>query len=1119
MCRQSIHLISLVATLLLLAGGTAFGQFSADSDASLVALWRLNDAAGTTATDDSPNGNNGALQGDPEWTPGVLEGALAFDGDGDYVDCGNDAVFDITEQITLAIWVNANDMLNGEHNCWLGKGDNAYAIKHQSGNNLEFFIYSGDWYSTNYTTDLDTLIGEWHHMTGTFDGDELLFYLDGEVAETLAFSGAISTATHNVTLGENSQATGRYFDGMLDDARIYNRALTQEEILIVMLGGTTPELASDPSPESEATDVPRDKDLSWTPGESAVSHDVYFGTAMADVEAGDASVLVSQGQTGTTYDPGRLEFGQTYYWRIDAVGGPDGTVEGDIWSFTAEPLAYAIENVTVTANTTSDTGAEPENMINGSGLNDAGQHSVDAPDMWLGVPGADLPTLAFEFDQAYKLNEMVVWNYNVMFEPMLGFGLKDVTVEYSADGSDWIVLGDVVFAQAAARTDYEANTTVDFGGVAVKAVRLTVNSGYGTLGQFGLSEIRFMYIPAQAREPQPVDGKTNVAPDAVLGWRAGREAAVHEVLVSASGEAVLDGTAVVDSISETTYPLASLGLEFGTSYYWKVNEVNDAEAISAWEGNIWSFAIEDYATVDDFESYTDDDGGRIYETWLDGWVNDTGSTVGYLSEPFAEQAVVNGGRQSMPLQYDNSAAPFYAETERVFTGAAWNTNGADRLVVNYRGYPQSFVEGADGTFTIGAGGADIWGTTDEFRFVYKQLNGDGSITARVDSLDNSDPWAKAGVMIRESLTGNSAHGMTVVSAASGGSFQRRTIGGGDSTSSDAAGLAAPHWVRVTRTDDVITAHESADGVTWVEIANATPVEVAMVGSVYIGLAVTSHNANQMTSANFSNISTTGAVTGQWQAMAIGVDQPSNSSEQLYVAVEDSAGHVAVVVNPDPAATLATAWQEWEIPFTDLAGVNLGNVKTLYIGIGDRNAPSAGGTGMVFVDDIGYGRPASASADVTAAGDAVQGVPNDGDWPGAETPDLAIDDDVNTKFLHFKGATEPTGFQVTPAVGSTVVTGLTLTTANDAVERDPITFELYGSKDSIDGPYTLIASGDIVDFAGATAWERFTMTTTEISFENLMSYAHYQVLFPTVRDAGSANSMQIAEVELIGTLAP
>ncbi len=166
-------------------------------------------------------------------------------------------------------------------------------------------------------------------------------------------------------------------------------------------------------------------------------------------------------------------------------------------------------------------------------------------------------------------------------------------------------------------------------------------------------------------------------------------------------------------------------------------------------------------------------------------------------------------------------------------------------------------------------------------------------------------------------------------------------------------------------------------------------------------------------------------------------------------------------------------------------------------------------------------------DVTAPGDLVQGVPNDGitydsgnfGWYRWESPDLAIDDNIETKYLHFKGEIESTGFQVTPSAGPSIVTGLTLTTANDFPARDPIAFELSGSNVSINGPYELIASGYIVDFAQAEAWPRLATNATPISFHNDEAYSHYQVLFPVVRDAGNANSMQIAEVELLGVPAP
>jgi len=167
--------------------------------------------------------------------------------------------------------------------------------------------------------------------------------------------------------------------------------------------------------------------------------------------------------------------------------------------------------------------------------------------------------------------------------------------------------------------------------------------------------------------------------------------------------------------------------------------------------------------------------------------------------------------------------------------------------------------------------------------------------------------------------------------------------------------------------------------------------------------------------------------------------------------------------------------------------------------------------------------ASPAIDVTAPGDIVKGVPNDGDWPGAEYPALAIDNKTNTKYLHFKGDFDPdpgtggSGLQITPLDGPSVVTGLAFTTANDVAGRDPIAFELSGSNDSIDGPYTLIASGDIVDFAGEAEWPRFTKNATPIAFDNDVAYSHYQLIFTAIRGpvGGSVNSMQIAEVELLG----
>ncbi len=166
---------------------------------------------------------------------------------------------------------------------------------------------------------------------------------------------------------------------------------------------------------------------------------------------------------------------------------------------------------------------------------------------------------------------------------------------------------------------------------------------------------------------------------------------------------------------------------------------------------------------------------------------------------------------------------------------------------------------------------------------------------------------------------------------------------------------------------------------------------------------------------------------------------------------------------------------------------------------------------------------AAPVDITKPGDIVIGVPNDSDWPDNEAPPLAIDDNTSTKYLHFKGDFEPdpgtggAGFRVTPSSSQSIVTGLTFTTANDVPGRDPIEFELYGSNISINGPYRLIAGGDIVDFSQPAEWPRFTINETEIRFDNDIPYDHYQLLFTAIRGpvGGSVNSVQISEVELLG----
>ncbi len=748
-----------------------------------------------------------------------------------------------------------------------------------------------------------------------------------------------------------------------------------------------PDYATGPVPPDGAEDIIREVVLAWSPGPSATAHDVYFGKVQADVSEASRTdprdVLVGQAQDANTYEPdARLEFDTTYYWRIDEIGATStAVVKGNVWSFTTEPRSYHLTGITATASS-SDADAGPENTVDGEGLADDLYHGTLETTMWLSSETGPQPTwIRFEFNGVYKLHEMWVWNHNVTFSDLLGFGFKDVLIEYSLDGESWSVFSESTeFAAGPGAAHYEHNTTIDLAGIVAKYVRLTAKSNWNEKqAQFGLSEVRFFYLPVTPREPDPADGATDLGVDTLLGWRAGQEAASHAVYFGTDQQAVADGA--VDPLTTTENSLDPDPLDLGTSYYWKVVEVNEAETPGAWEGGVWSFSTKQYEPIDDFESYTDELGSRIYEFWIDGLTNGaSASQVGYDGEPFAEQAIVNSGDQSMPLLYDNdgtfregtdferAGTPFFSEAERVWDKQQdWTANGADTLMLFFRGNAVGLLEPAAGSITLSGGGADIWDVADEFRFAFKGLSSDGSIVARIDSLGNSDVWAKAGLMIREDLDPGARNAMAYVTPDGRVGWQYRllTAGASDSTRSEPAAVTLPHWLRLIRTGNTIKAEHSSNGTTWEAMTEtASPTEptyrdIPMSSAVYIGLAVTSHTADAMTTAEFSSISTTGGVSGVWQVEEIGVSQPTNDPAPLYVTVQDSGGNSATVFHDDPEATILTTWQPWPIPLTEFtsAGVSMAKVKKLCIGVGDPTNSTKGGAGLLYIDDIGFGHPA------------------------------------------------------------------------------------------------------------------------------------------------------------------
>jgi dextranase len=158
-----------------------------------------------------------------------------------------------------------------------------------------------------------------------------------------------------------------------------------------------------------------------------------------------------------------------------------------------------------------------------------------------------------------------------------------------------------------------------------------------------------------------------------------------------------------------------------------------------------------------------------------------------------------------------------------------------------------------GTFTVAGSGADIEGSGDAFRYVYQPATGDCEVRARVLNVQNTDPWAKAGVMIRESAAPGAANAAVVVTPGNGVAFQRRTAAGGGTASTVVSGVSAPKWVRLVRTvTNAFRAYYSADATNWTQVGTAAT--ISMSNSVSAGLAVTAHNNSAICTATFDSVS-------------------------------------------------------------------------------------------------------------------------------------------------------------------------------------------------------------------------------------------------------------------------
>jgi hypothetical protein len=503
----------------------------------------------------------------------------------------------------------------------------------------------------------------------------------------------------------------------------------------VRTGGPYPD-ASRPDPPDGALHPDTWVSLSWKPGGLAASHDVYFGENFGDVNDATHESETFRGNQDSTYFvagfsgfpyPDGLVNGTTYYWRIDEVNDadPNSPWKGEVWSFTVPP----------------NTAYEP------------------------------VPANGAEF---VELDQELTWTP--------GFGAK---LHYIVFDEDFDQVNDAVTGAQSSVAKFNPGPLK-----LAKTYYWRVDESDGVETYKG--EVWSFTTEGAVSGPNPADGAVDMKPSVVLSWDAGTVAASHDVYFGKGADAVKNATTASPeykgpkALGEESYEPGMLMLN--TTYYWRIDEVNDANPDSPWPGNLWKFTTGNFIVIDDFESY--DANSPIWYAWNDGLGygtpgtdpyyagNGSGSAVGDENTlSTCEETIVHGGNQSMPFSFDNRKTNYTKYSEASLTlleQRDWTEQGVAELSLWFRGYPGpvgSFLEGPAGTFTMTASGSDIWNVdsveADEFHFAYKMLNGAGSIAARVVSIDNTNPWAKAGVMIRETLNPDSAHAFACVTPESG----------------------------------------------------------------------------------------------------------------------------------------------------------------------------------------------------------------------------------------------------------------------------------------------------------------------------------------------------------------
>ena len=608
-------------------------------DPSLMGWWTFD---GHTQ-DISGNDRHGTLHGSPQFVPGVFGEALHFEANPDYVTIdGYKGVLGINPY-SIACWVKTTNTAQQQIMHWGTDSDGQRVEFRIQDSRLRISGGGGNVQGNTNITD-----GEWHHVAAAVienasaSSGDVTFYVDGR-DDTLETTNAISwdivpNATLDVTIGMRPTRPDRYFIGNIDEVLLYEKTLTPEEVLqIIEGGGAEPyPFAYGPGPEDGAMHMDDWVNLAWSSGAKAVSHDVYMGDdfdavndAARDSEVFRGNQMIEfmiAGFPGNPYPEGLVP-GTTYYWRIDEVNDadPNSPWKGDIWSFSIPPkTAYN-------------------------------------PDPADGAELVDPNNIALSWTPGFEAMLHTIY-----------FGDDYDQVDNAAGGAP---MGTATFNPGPLERDKVYYWRVD------ELDALATYKG----------DIWSFTTPGAVGNPQPPYGAMDVGMDTILSWAPSDSASSHELYIGTDKDAVRNA----HTGSPEYKGSKALGaeshdpglLEADTIYYWRVDEV-DGQGNTA-KGPIWIFTTGAFILVDDFESYTDDDPNNeaIWQTWIDGYeVPDNGAQVGYLTPPYAEQTIVHGGSQSMPLLYTNEDGVTNSQVTLTLSSTRdWTDEGAGVLSLWLRG--------------------------------------------------------------------------------------------------------------------------------------------------------------------------------------------------------------------------------------------------------------------------------------------------------------------------------------------------------------------------------------------------------------------------------------------------